>query len=506
MLIQERIKSLFPYLGAAVAGALLECAYTPEGYSWLAVAGLLVWFGLLVRSESRKESALLGLIFGLFWFDLGLQWTVNSMTEHGHMPWLLSELGVFLLAILLSISPVLTALCTGLRVHNSLLELSLRWASAFTFFEWFRGVGVMKFDWLNPAYTTLDLPVAGWAPLAGEYGLLLAFLLTIASLVLLVRGVLKEKVVAVCLLAVLVGTSYWSMNHTWAQKVNDVKVELIQPNMPVVDAFMRVRAADRIHELMDIRASFFDLKDKPLFVLIPEGIVNEPIEHLSPAAGRGIQMLLQDTQVPTYLNAFRLSNEEFFNTTFLLDTQGLLATVDKRRLVPFGEYVPAGARWFVNLLGIPMADLTPGADDQRTDFIDGMNVGLLICYENLFGDVLRQYWQTSTPPDIIAVTANLGWFGLEANAQHLQISRLRALEVARSIVSASNNGLSAVIDAKGKVLLTLPINRAEVKVVSVPEMQGEPTPYVRIGVWPVLGVVILLFGFAVWRREGRKEN
>ncbi|MFR3634756.1 MAG: hypothetical protein ACLTVB_01510 [Sutterella sp.] len=155
MLIQERIKFLFPYLGAAVAGTLLVCAYTPESYSWLAIAGLLLWFGLLARSGSRRESVLLGLIFGLFWFDLGLQWTVNSMTEHGHMPWLLSELGVFLLALLLSISPVLTALCTGLRAHNSLLELSLRWVSAFTFFEWFRGVGVMKFDWLNPAYPRL---------------------------------------------------------------------------------------------------------------------------------------------------------------------------------------------------------------------------------------------------------------------------------------------------------------------------------------------------------------
>lgn len=506
MLIQERIKFLFPYLGAAVAGTLLVCAYTPESYSWLAIAGLLLWFGLLARSGSRRESVLLGLIFGLFWFDLGLQWTVNSMTEHGHMPWLLSELGVFLLALLLSISPVLTALCTGLRAHNSLLELSLRWVSAFTFFEWFRGVGVMKFDWLNPAYTTLDLPIAGWAPLVGEYGLLLAYLLAIASLLLLVCGALKEKIVALCLLVALIGTSYWSMSHPWSQKIDEVKVELIQPNMPVVDAFTRVRAADRIHKLMDIRASFFDIKDKPLFVLIPEGIVNEPIEHLSPAAGRGIQMLLQDTQVPTYLNAFRMSNGEFFNTAFLLDNQGLLATVDKRRLVPFGEYVPAGARWFVNLLGIPMADLTPGADTQRTNLIDGVNVGLLICYENLFGDVLRQYWATGTPPDIIAVTANLGWFGLEANAQHLQISRLRALEVARAIVSVSNNGLSAVVDTQGKILSTLPINTADVDVVSVPKMQGEATPYVRVGVWPVLMVVILLFGFALWRREGRNEN
>lgn len=219
MLIQERIKFLFPYLGAAVAGTLLVCAYTPESYSWLAIAGLLLWFGLLARSGSRRESVLLGLIFGLFWFDLGLQWTVNSMTEHGHMPWLLSELGVFLLALLLSISPVLTALCTGLRAHNSLLELSLRWVSAFTFFEWFRGVGVMKFDWLNPAYTTLDLPIAGWAPLVGEYGLLLAYLLAIASLLLLVCGALKEKIVALCLLVALIGTSYWSMSHPWSQKL-----------------------------------------------------------------------------------------------------------------------------------------------------------------------------------------------------------------------------------------------------------------------------------------------
>ena len=88
----------------------------------------------------------------------------------------------------------------------------------------------------------------------------------------------------------------------------------------------------------------------------------------------------------------------------------------------------------------------------------------------------------------------------------MQISRLRALEVARAIVSVSNNGLSAVVDTQGKILSTLPINTADVDVVSVPKMQGEATPYVRVGVWPVLMVVILLFGFALWRREGRNEN
>ena len=113
------------------------------------------------------------------------------------------------------------------------------------------------------------------------------------------------------------------------------------------------------------------------------------------------------------------------------------------------------------------------ADTQRTNLIDGVNVGLLICYENLFGDVLRQYWATGTPPDIIAVTANLGWFGLEANAQHLQISRLRALEVARAIVSVSNNGLSAVVDTQGKILSTLPINTADVDVVAVPKCKAK---------------------------------
>lgn len=500
-MIQQRFFALLPYVGALMAGALFQRGFTPTGESWFAILGLLAWLLLLERAHDRRESALLGLAFGLTWFGLGLQWTVNSMTEHGHMPWLLSEIGVFLLALLLSISPLITALLTGLRAGQSLWRFVLRWATAFTFMEWFRGVGVMQFDWLNPAYLAAGLPIGGWAPVVGEYGLLLIFLLAVGSLLLLGLGRAREKLAGLTVLVLAAGVGSWSMQHAWSQPLGEVKVEVMQPNMPVVDAFMRVRAVDRVHELMAIRANLVDLKERPLFALMPEGIVNEPIERLSPAAGRSIQMLLEDTSVPTYLNAFRLEGHNFYNTSFLLDRRGLLGEVDKRRLVPFGEYVPAGARWFVNLLGIPMADLTSGADGQHTDQIDGVSVGLLICYENLFGDVLREYWQSGVPPELIAVTANLGWFGLEANDQHLQISRLRALEVARPIVSASNNGLSAVLDAHGKILLTLPKDRAEVKVVTVPRMTGDPTPYVRMGLWPVILVVCALFLFAFWRRE-----
>jgi apolipoprotein N-acyltransferase len=158
---------------------------------------------------------------------------------------------------------------------------------------------------------------------------------------------------------------------------------------------------------------------------------------------------------------------------------------DKRHLVPWGEYVPPGFHWFVNMLNIPLGDFDRGAQRQTPFAVGGQHIAFNICYEDLFGpDLLPALLPgpNGEPGATILVNvSNLGWFGDSwALRQHLQIGRLRTMETARPMLTSTNTGITAAIDAKGRVAAQLAPLQAGVLPVSVQGMTGL-TPYARFG-------------------------
>lgn len=481
---------------ALLLGAIFPLGFAPEHWVPLSAFALAGWFYLLYQASSRTQSFLLGLAFGVSWFFIGLQWTVNTMVEHGQLPWWLAQLGCFALALVLALSPALSAWLLGPGQRRSALRFFLALAGLFTVTERLRGEVMAQFDWLNPAYMTMGTPLAGWIPIVGEYGVLLVSLAVVA----LLTGALFPGRVGARLIALTVGTTLLIGGMAleqpgWCESRSPIPVEVIQPNLPVVDAFTRADPADRMRAVLALRESLGP-HIPAAFSLIPEGIINEPFDRLSPRAQQGVEALAKQS-APIFLNGFRREGKHLFNTTVLFDARGAQYLLDKRRLVPFGEYVPEGAHWFVNLLGIPLSDLQPGSPIQPLAEIGQDKVGLLICYETLFGSVVRSLWHRGegdqwVGPNVLATTANLGWFGQRINAQYLQINQLRAKEVARPMVVASNTGLSAVISASGKVLDVFPMSERHVELLAVPTAAGEPTLFVQLGYWPALLFAILL--------------
>jgi apolipoprotein N-acyltransferase len=184
---------------------------------------------------------------------------------------------------------------------------------------------------------------------------------------------------------------------------------------------------------------------------------------------------------------------------------------DKRHLVPWGEYVPPGFHWFIRLLNIPLGDFDRGPARQAPFGIADQRLALNICYEDLFGPELLPALQPmdGKPGATLLVNiSNLGWFGdTWALRQHLQIARLRTLETARPMLTATNTGITAAIDAQGRVQASLPPHRIGELSVTVQGMQGL-TPYARLGDLPIvlLIAIILLAGAAcAWRRRAAKR-
>jgi apolipoprotein N-acyltransferase len=183
---------------------------------------------------------------------------------------------------------------------------------------------------------------------------------------------------------------------------------------------------------------------------------------------------------------------------------------DKHHLVPFGEFIPPLFRWFTNLMNIPLGDFNRGTLAQAPWTVAGQRVAPNICYEDLFGEELATtFADRATAPTVLVNVSNIAWFGDSiAIDQHLQASRLRALELGRPMLRATNTGATAVIDHRGEVthqLARLTRDRLDATV------QGRSglTPFARWasrwGLWPVWGLcggLVLLI--ALTRQRGAR--
>jgi apolipoprotein N-acyltransferase len=179
---------------------------------------------------------------------------------------------------------------------------------------------------------------------------------------------------------------------------------------------------------------------------------------------------------------------------------------DKHHLVPFGEFIPTGFRWFTRMMNIPLGDFNRGSLNQPSFVVGSQRVAPNICYEDLFGEELAQRFRVAaTAPTVMVNVSNLGWFGdTVALPQHLNISRLRTLELQRPMLRATNTGATAVIDHRGLVTAQLPTHTRGVLQASTQGREGL-TPFAwwasRWSLWPLWGLALLPLLWALRQRR-----
>jgi apolipoprotein N-acyltransferase len=157
--------------------------------------------------------------------------------------------------------------------------------------------------------------------------------------------------------------------------------------------------------------------------------------------------------------------------------------------VPFGEFIPAGFAWFMAYANIPMSSFTRGPEVQTPLAVAGQHVAANICYEDVFGEEIIRALPSA---GILANLSNTAWFGHSlAQPQHLQIAQMRAAETGRSMLRATNTGMTAIIDAQGHVSATLPAFTTGVLLDKVRAYEGL-TPYARFGNGLALGLMTML--------------
>jgi apolipoprotein N-acyltransferase len=484
-------------------GALAVAGFAPAGQSWLVPICLALLIVLWLRASSPRAAAWLGFLFGLGFFGTGVSWVYVSLHDFGMMPAALAVLATAFFCAYLSLYPALVGslqarLGSALGVRALLLVPAL-WVLT----EWLRGWLFNGFPWLAAGYSQVATPLAGYAPLLGVYGVSLALALSAGAFAsaLLCKGK-GWRVAAVGLAAAVYAGGALLRTLDWVRPGGTaVPVALVQGNIPQSLKF----DPDRYQATLETYRRLVESTQARLVVL-PETAIPRFLDTVDPAypdsleghARRGNGDIL--VGVP-----FRDGRGNYYNGAINLGASGLQFFA-KRHLVPLGEFVPPEFGWIVSVLHIPLSDFSRGPV-QRPLLAAGERIAITICYEDAFGEELIGQLPEAT---LLANLSNVAWFGDSlAPEQHLEISRMRAIESGRYMLRATNTGVTAIIDERGRVAGRLPQFTEAVLEGSAQPFSGA-TPYVRLGNTPVLGacalallaaVLLALFPFGAYRRK-----
>ncbi|SDC45767.1 apolipoprotein N-acyltransferase [Cupriavidus sp. YR651] len=509
----SRASTVFRLLIAAVLGVAHTQAYAPHDWWWLQLLSLAGLVALVAGAPRPRAAATTAYAFGLGWFLSGIWWLYISMHVYGEMPAWMAALAVVLFAAYLSIWPALASATwhwlTG-RGRDGVLP-ALAFGAVWALSEWLRGVIFTGFPWLGSGYPHTDGPLAGFAPLIGVYGIA-ALAGTIAALLVTgVRaacrrgepGAARTTALALGLAVALPLAGAALAPIGWTSPVGQpVSVRLLQGNVAQDIKFEPIGIQRSLELYRDlITAAPADL------VVTPETAFPVILQELPVDIAQAVRKYMESTGSTVLFGAAGADSPvDFTNSVFAIGPeQPRLYRYNKHHLVPFGEFIPFGFHWFVNMMKMPLGDFRRGGLDQPAVPVRGIRVAPNICYEDLFGEEIAETLrQQDTPANMLANVTNLAWFGdTIALDQHLQISRMRALETRRPMLRATNTGMTAVVKPDGTVQARLPTFQVGTLAASVQGTQGL-TPYVRWGNAPVLLGSLLVLLLAVQVRRARR--
>ena len=491
---------------AAALGALhsLPFVWTQAWPLQLAIVVLLAW---RVASATPWRAAALGLAFGTAWLGAGTWWLFISMHRYGGLPAWLTVLAITLLCAALSLY-LAAAMAAFVRWRSgSAAPDALLFSALWLLAELARGIIFTGFPWVASGYAHVDGPLAVLAPWLGVYGLGSVGAGLAAWCGLSARGGWGRATLPLAATVVLlVGLSFAGPGR-YSRPGSTLRVTLLQSNVAQDEKF----AVELIPKALDW-ARVQLLAAKGDLVVAPETIIPLLPEQLAPAYWESLLQHYQQGRQAALIG-LPLGNETIGYTN---SAAGISAGTkafpegfyryDKHHLVPFGEFIPVGFKWFTRMMNIPLGDFNRGPLVAPSFTVGPERVAANICYEDLFGeDLAARFTDTASAPTIFANISNIGWFGESiAVDQHLNISRMRALEFQRPMLRATNTGATVVIDHTGRVTHRIaPFTQGVLDA----EVQGRHgmTPFARwaslSGLWPAallaLGVVV---GFVLRRR------
>ena len=445
---------------SALSGLLLSAAFEPLALWWLAPIALAIEMFALTRSERKYLSVL---TFALTFNLVLLHWTSIYV---GSVPWIILAIGLSIFYL-----PLAAVKRLGISFFPLIFIILEEIRNRFPF---------QGFGWARIAYSQADAP---YAKIAAHGGAVALSAIT-ALIALFLFGLTQKRLRILILLPLLL--IFQPMHVNTNQEINAL---LIQGNVPELGLDFNSRATEVFYNHVKETKKALQDNRKVDFILWPENSVD-----VDPFRNPEVFDTLNSYKQPIIVGAIVGKGEEVLNTSILWTKDTQIVYV-KQHLTPFGEYIPlrslAGK---ISPLVNDVRDFSPG-NESVVFKIGAAKIAPVICYELLDDQILQQAAKSS---NLLTVQTNSATFGDSAeSAQQLQITRIRAIEHSRNVLSVSTTGYSAIIDYNGKVLQKSNMGTAQHLYATV-GLITSTSPRDRYGDWAL--VITLIWLLLVARR------
>lgn len=466
---------------AALMGASSLLSFEPLGWWPLQFVSLAYLFYQVGLGSSVRRATLLGWAFGFGWSIGGMHWLYIALNRFGGLPAVLAAIAIALLGLYMGLfGAFATGVAAWFRKRFTLpvwayllVALPVMWGVS----EWMRGWVFTGFPWAAAGYAHNTAPLGGYAPIVGVYGIGVLAAVCAGCLAHLTQPRRRAQTVGLFIFVLAVGglLRFVDWTHPAGQPIS---VRLVQGDISQDEKFSAEHLYGILVRYRDlITAKPADLVAAPETAIpvfprqLPPGYLDE-LKAFSAKSGSWLMFGIPFEDGPL----------TYSNSVAGIGPQGQGYRYDKHHLVPFGEFIPTGFRWFTDMMQIPLGDFTRGGAVQAPFAVKDQYVQPNVCYEDVFGEeIAKQLRDNPHPATLLLNVSNLAWYGESvAIPQHLQISRMRSLETGRPMLRATNNGATAVIDGKGRVQQVIPYYRQGVLEAQVQGMAGT-TPYIRFG-------------------------
>lgn len=369
-----------------------------------------------------------------------------------------------------------------------------------TLLEWTRGWLFTGFPWLSLGYSQINSPLKGFAPLASVYFVTLMVVFSsgfIVSAILKFKQTQYKQVILLLLGFIVIWVAGFALSLvSWTQPIGKpIKVSLIQGNIAQQLKWSPDEVEPTLNRYLQLTNQHWDSQ----IIIWPESAVPVPIMQ---AAGfldnLRTSALRHNATVIVGVPIHNVEQTGFYNAVIALGKGEGVYT--KHRLVPFGEYIPMKKYLgrLLDFLEVPMSDFVPGVKAPQPITANGARIATFVCYEIAFPE---QVVSRDGSINMILTVSNDAWFGSSiAQPQHLQIARMRALEMGRPVLFVANDGITAIINAKGDIQSRLAQFKVGVLTDYVQPTHGK-TPWQYVGLDPMLVMAFALLIIAIRKHK-----
>ena len=434
-MVSQLLVSLRKYIEPVLFGSIGVLSFAPFSFKYaLVVSYTYLIYKLFKSKDNRNLNNLFLWSFG-YWM-IGTSWIIVSIYYYGNV----SFIGSVSLFLILSIGCIifffLPILLLKRVIFNKSNNLLLLVPFVLILVELGRYYFLGGFPWLLPGYIFLDTPYENLYGLIGVSGLsLLLYLFVTANVALYSNKTFLLAFNSFLLISFLIPNIF--ENNISDEDI--VNFAIIQPSTDPFNKFDNDYLSDIEDEFISLSSQAAEIAD---ILVWPEA----PLPYTSESVRS--QNLIKKIEKPLVSGFFSYQEGNLYNSIINSEQEIIY---NKRKLVPFGEYIPFERflRGLISFFDMPMSNITQGDAPQQMNVGYG-NFSPLVCFDIVFGEMVRKDVKSS---NYIINVSNDTWFGNSFGPyQHLEISRIRSVENNIPIIRATNDGISALIDNKGTIV------------------------------------------------------